>query len=74
MTVNVLTDRQRCARGCRFTYWRWDGHCKPGDARRCEHGRWWVATGRETESRFFLILDVWRPATWRERRRAERTR
>lgn len=71
MTLNILTDRQRCARECRATHWRIDGISPSiGDARRCEHGRWWVATGRQVESTYYLTLDVWRSATWSERRRA----
>lgn len=46
MSANILTERQRCTRECRWTWWRIDGHPDVGDVRRCEHGRIWRATGR----------------------------
>lgn len=45
MSANILTERQRCARECQWTWWRTDGHFDVGDVRRCEHGRIWRATG-----------------------------
>ena len=71
--INVLTERQRCARRCRTTNWRIDKiHPNVGDARRCEHGRWWVATGEKCIGVYYSTLDLWRPASWMERRRIER--
>lgn len=70
MSLNVLTERQRCDRWCRATNWKADGiNPSVGDARRCAHGRWWVATGETCAGTYFLTLDVWRPASWMERRR-----
>lgn len=63
--VNVLTDSQRCARKCPYSA----GVPLEGDARRCEHGKWWVATGRRWNGTY---LSVWRRATWSERRRINR--
>ncbi len=67
-------------RGCRHecqTTWRWEHGASvpggpfpgtmadPGDVRRCEHGRVWVATGRVAKSYFFTEHDVWeRLTTW----------
>lgn len=64
-TVNILTDSQKCARKCRYS----TGVAFEGDVRRCEHGKWWVSTGKYMRGSF---LSVWRHATWFERRRIRR--
>lgn len=66
MAPNITTTRERCGRGCRYTYWRNYGHVSIGDVRRCEHGKVWRATGYKRESRFFLSLDEWESLSrWR---------
>ena len=71
MSINILTERQRCRLRCATTHWKMDNISPSfGDARQCEHGRWWVATGQEAEDRYYRTLDLWRPVTWTEKRRA----
>jgi len=64
LTANIVTKRQACARHCAYTYWRNHGPVDTGDVRRCEHGKVWVATGRQRESIYFHVLDEWERLGW----------